>query len=818
MNHLSRRAFIIAASMAPQAGALEIAAQNRPVPNDGARKSFLLPAHPEAAGGPPAAEQMANPAAEVLTRFRHMPEFRKELGWKLAYTQHSMYMFIDEDRGEPRVGERTSPWGAPDASIYVERIRRNLASLDKIPGLMLSYDFPGVDIELIAQEFPDALEQMQRMHKRGVFDFVNGTYSGAHLQILSSESNWRQFEYGLEVFQRLFGKKMNTFAFQENGLHQQLPQILKHFGYEMISAPGGFPWAMEIIDGPFEIESSHNGTNFLREEEFVWAEALDGTRLPFYLVQPVQGSFYGDWNLKRAMEAGFEGPPPVWLYCPDMEEVDQTNCESMAELFDFVLLETELLKRVREAPPHAKARIFSYWSYAEGVWAEELLRSIRAAEYAALMAEAVQAMGKQAGSSIDRTEDLREIWRTIIKYQCHDVMWIETTDLRRKGIDRDNECAVKCSAIVSEIAGHLVGGERNAISVFNGLPWARRALIEVENEEVPGGGPAFQEFEGKVFGVRELPPGGFRSFPIAASATPSKEIPLPPKITTAHYSVELANGLISQITTEEGKGLLSAANYLGGELRAKIHDKWVDNRSADCQFFDGEVCYILTRAFVLGDIPVKERYFFFRNENFIKAELEFDFQGNEVGNFWMDETKLNVYYPTCGHEIHYDIPFGYVAGRAHRVLFAANWLSCGGLVYVNWGTVKHWVRNGVIANVLAWGGNTFDNRIDFDFWVSKQQYDLKLYGKQTIKYALIPLAEFDGNRIVRAVEDLTTPVFVTKGGGEKSFYEIRNQDLAVTAVFEKQGKLWARGYDLPSSNEDGMRGFEIFNSPIEELT
>ena len=820
MNHLTRRAFIVAASLLPQAGAIEMAARNLPNPEagKGQGKFSLLPAAPAAGGGAPAAQQEAAVVQELVKRFRHMPAFRKELGWKLAYTQHSMYMFIDEDRGEPRVGERTSPWGAPDASVYVDRIRRNLASLEKVPGLLLSYDFPGVDIESIARDFPDVIEQMQRMHKKGVFDFVNGTYSGAHLQILSSESNWRQFEYGLEVFERFFGKKVKMFAFQENGLSQQLPQLLKHFGYEMMSAPGGFPWAMEIVDGPFEMESSHNGTNFLRHEEFVWAEALDGSKLPFYLVEPMQGNFNGEWNIKRAIDLGMSGPPPVWLYCPDMEEIEQKTCDSIAELFDFVLLETELLKRVQEAPPRPKARIFSYWSYAEGVWGEELLRANRAAEHAALMAESLQAMGGQAGSSVDRKEELGKIWRTIIKYQCHDVMWIETTDLRRKGIDHDNECAAKSHTIMDEIAGTLVGGEGNTLAIFNGLPTARRALIEIEGKEAPGGSPAFQAFEGKAWGVRELPPGGFRSFSLAGGgATPSKEISLPSKITTAHYTVELANGLINQITMENGKGLLNAGNYLGGELRAMIHDQWQDNRSADCHLFEGQVCYTLTRSSSLGDIPVKERYFFFRNDNFIKVELEFDFHANEVGNFWMDETKLNVYYPTGGGGIYHDIPFGYVSGRAHRPLFAANWISCGGLVYVNWGTVKHWVRNGVIANVLAWGGNTFDNRIDIDYWVTRQQYDLRLYGKQTIKYALIPLGEFDGNRIVREVNDLTAPVFVTKGSGEKSFYEVTNKDLAVTAVFEREGKVWARGYNLPTGKKTRWREFEIFNSPIQAL-
>jgi hypothetical protein len=731
-----------------------------------------------------------------------------------------MYMFIDEDRGIPTVGERTLPWGAPDASVYVGRIRRNLASLEIVPGLMLSYDFPGVDIESIARDYPDVIGQMQRMHKRGVFDFVNGTYSSAHLQILSSESNWRQFEYGREVFERLFDKKVKMFAFQENGLNQQLPQVLKLFGYEMISAPGGFPWAIEIVDGPFEIESSHNGTNFLRGEEFVWAEALDGTMLPFYLVEPTQGwgDFNGDWNIKRAIDLGMVSPPPVWLYCPDMEEVERKACDSIAELFDFVLLETALLKRVKEAPPHAKARIFSYWSYAEGVWGEEMLRANRAAENAALMAEGIQAMGRQAGLSINRKEDLGQIWRTIIKYQCHDNMWIETTDLRRKGIDHDKECAKRSYMIMDEIAGKLVESGENSLAIFNGLPSARRALIEIEGKEVPGGGPAFQEFEGKSVGVCALPPGGFRSFSLAGGgATPSKEISLPARITTAHYTVDLANGLINQITTAKGKDLLKTGNYLGGELRAMIHDQWQNNRSAECHLFEGEVCYILSRSASLGDIPVKERYFFYRKYNFIRVDLEFDFHANEVGNFWMDETKINAYYPTTGGGIHYDIPFGYTSGRADRPLFAVNWISCGGLVYVNWGTVKHWVRNGVIANVLAWGGNTFDNRIDFDDWVSQQQYDLKLYGKQTVKYALIPFDEFDGNRVVREVNNLTAPVFVTKGSGEKSFYEVNNKDLAVTAVFEKEGKIWARGVNLPTGKKTGYRDFEIFNSPIQEL-
>jgi hypothetical protein len=819
MDQVTRRSFLATASLLPSTAAIDMPAQGQGKP---APKETKKPA-PQSSGqatseGNPNVNAVSSPAKQVLERLKHWPYLRGQLGWKVAFTQHSMYMLIDEDRGVPMVGERTTPWGAPDAAVYVERIRRNLASVEKNPGLVLTYDFPGADFEAIERDFPDVITKLQEMHRKGVVDFVNGSYSSAHLQNLSSESNWRQFEYGLAVFERLFGKKVKLFTFQENALTQQLPQILSQFGFEMITAPGGFPWAAEIVEGPFEFVSEWRGTNFLRNEEFVWAEALDGTSLPFYLVQPTPvDGLKSDWNIKRGIDLGMAGPPPVWLYCPDMEEVDRKTYDSYSELFDFVLLEPALAERFKLAPPRAKARIFAYWSYAEGVWAEEYLRANRAAELAALQAESIQAMGRQAGSPLYQSSEIGRIWRDIIHYQSHDVTWIEVTDMRREAINQCAEGALKSQRVSEAVARTLAGSDSSSIAIFNGLPAPRRAVIEIEGKDVPEGGPPFQEFEGRAWGVRELPAGGFKSFPVG-SALPAKEISLPPKINTMHYGVEFSGGLIEQLTTADGKNLLKPGSYLGGEMRAMIHDQWKDNRSADCRFFEGEVCYILSRASSLGEIPVEERYFFFRNENFIKAQVEFDFHANEVGNFWLDETKLNVYYPTAGTDIYYDIPFGYVAGRADRPLFPTNWIYCGGLAYVNWGTVKHWVKEGVIANVLAWGGNVFDNRMDFDFWTSHQQYDLRLYGKQKIKYALIPYSEFDGNRVVRDVSDLTTPVFVTKGSGEKSFYELKNRDLAVTAVYEKEGKVWARGCRLPSDHPSKWRNWEIFNAPVEELT
>jgi hypothetical protein len=194
-----------------------------------------------------------------------------------------------------------------------------------------------------------------------------------------------------------------------------------------------------------------------------------------------------------------------------------------------------------------------------------------------------------------------------------------------------------------------------------------------------------------------------------------------------------------------------------------------------------------------------------------------DFNGNEVGYYWLDETKLNVYYPTVGHQVYHDIPFGFVEGRQRRPLFAINWLYCGGLVYVNRGTVKHWVDNNVIANVIAWGSCILDNRIHFDFWTQKQQYDIRLYGRHKIEYYLIPFGEFDGNKIVRTVNDAVSPVFMTKGRGNRSFYNVPDDNIAVTAIYAQDKQVWMRGYKMPSNKISSYRNFEIFNQQLDRV-
>jgi hypothetical protein len=628
--------------------------------------------------------------------------------------------------------------------------------------------------------------------------------------VLGSESNWRQFEYGLEIYRERFAKNVDVYARQETGLHQQLPQILNLFGYRYMTLPA-FHSIIKFTGGTLEYMNNDGIYLPLSGQEFVVSTGLDGTGIPAYMWMTP-----GEWEDRTdQFEMDLYSGPKIFYEFPDLEDVDEDDFNEYKNMYDWVLLGQALDERYEAAPPTATASIYSYWSYLEGVWAEELMRNNKLAEEMAVLAEQVQAMGSMAATGADKTTGLKAIWKEILKSQHHDISWIEVTDLRRKSISRLQTARNDANAILNEISEGLVTYDPSSLAVFNGLPRHRDCLIDLtDNQSFKG--VALQKFNERSIGFARIPAGGFKSFPEEGKAVKSKSGKLPGTIHASLYEVALdENGLIRQISIN-GKEQLSQGDYLGGELRARIDQEWVTNREAEARYYSGPVYDVVQRESMLGHIPVKERYFYFKEKPVIKVEIDFDFHGDEVGNMWMDNTKINVYYPTKGKVVHHDIPFGYIEAREDRPLFATNWLHCGGIVYVNRGTIKHRVQDGVIANVLAWGSKHYSNRLHWDYWTSQAQFDIRLYGQQKIEYYILPVGEFDGKQIVSEVTDLVSPVFITRGKGENSYYESGDENLSPTSVYWKDGRIWMRGYKLPAGDQSGYRDWEIFNEPLKE--
>jgi hypothetical protein len=505
---------------------------------------------------------------------------------------------------------------------------------------------------------------------------------------------------------------------------------------------------------------------------------------------------------------------------PDMMEVDDDLYKELNTTFTTTLLEDAFRETWLKNQSHNKVRLSTNWSYAEGVWAEELLRQNKRAEEQAVLAESLCCLASLAGFPVNYKETVKSIWHDILKYQHHDVHWTEVSDLRQKAIDK-LEAGVSVSvelaghaaaAFISKDPGDGVGRGERHISFFNVTSRRRRVLVELDATAFPETPEGFQRFEDRFIGVVDLPAFSAKSFQTRSGAEVAKKGQFLYNISTSAYKVELSdNGLIRRLSSG-GKEILRLGEYLGGEIRCIAGDIWHTNRDAECTFFTGSVFDVLERRYTIAGVFGRERYFFYKTIPVIKAKIEFEFDGNEIGNFWADYSKLNVYFPTSGSEIHHDIPFGYQKGLPDRPLYATNWLHSGGLVYVNRGTVKHWVSDGVLANLLAWGSNQFDNRIHYGGENRYAAYDQKLRGRRSIEYYLIPYGTFDGNKICTDVESLTFPVFTVPGKADTAFHPPLDGKRIVTALHEKDGAVYVRGYALPSCLSE--RGFEIFDEPV----
>lgn len=185
------------------------------------------------------------------------------MDFKLALVQHPMYFLIQADS---ICAERTPSWGANDITEYIHRIRENLAILRKYPQLKLGYEWSAYELELLNQDAPEVFLEMMEMVKTGRCTLYNGTYSQPHLQILSSEANYRQFEVGKKVYQELCHHQVMIYAHQECSLNEQTPQLLNAFGIHYMPLPHFM--STLVVDGGEFIFHSREGTMSVHGSEF----------------------------------------------------------------------------------------------------------------------------------------------------------------------------------------------------------------------------------------------------------------------------------------------------------------------------------------------------------------------------------------------------------------------------------------------------------------------------------------------------------------------------------------------------------------------
>ena len=741
--------------------------------------------------------------------------------WIWACVQHPMPLLV-EDRGQPTVLERIPPWGDPSLRAYVAKFTDVCESLERFPELRIDFEISAKELEDVARESPATLDRMKSLWQRGKLGFVGGDYAQAHYHVYGAESCLRQIERGLAVFRALIGCEVRVFFHQETGLHEQLPQILRAYGYT-VAVPPRFPWALRFTSCPSVEFASHYGTlEFVRDEDLASWQGLDGTTIPLYVSMPApslsteiievfrrhaDASFRPeefeerdpfDRFMDRERSKAPVNVPRILIETPDMKRIDESYVAARSAACTFSKLEDALASVVDTRHPIGTVSLYPYWSYIEGVWAEQLSRANRRAETAAYQAEALDAL--RALVQRRSPNGVESIWENILSSQHHDVYWIETTDLKRRALGWLEQAIDESQSIISASIEGLTGGSTGTTSepgrflCVNTLPFHRAGLLELE---VPGGldderasllqgtfGDSLVVVpEGEGTGPRRIVlaettgVSGFgwidRQQPSRSSSSTRR-----PRSTTSEsfeaetdrYRIRIRHGGIIESLTERVSGVevIGSSGAVGNELRAKLEDgTWISSRdiTTPLEILETPVASIVSVHGRLGPIGLHEDIVISRWCARIDFRMTLDFGRApiSVGDFWDDTTKLNVYWPirSTGHVVH-DIPFGVVSARSGRPVFCTTFLDTSddraGFAYFNRGTTKHWMDGGVLANVLAWGGRKFSNRHP-GLWEHVDLYDLRLVGSQTIEYAILPHpGDYREGNVPREAQQYTTPL------------------------------------------------------------
>lgn len=763
--------------------------------------------------------------------------------WKTALIQHPMYLVIREDT---TCAERTPPWGEPTIELYIERVRRTLHRLREHPQLKIGFEWSGLELELLARDAPNVFSEMCELAHAGRVAFYNGTYSQPHLQVQSAEANVRQFEYGAKVYRELCNYDVLTYAHQETSIHDQLPQLLNAFNIQYSALPQ-FPSTLHWLDEG-EIILRLGEPHFFHGRAFMWWVGLDGTQVPLYLTphrHPV-----AEWITRETM-AGLMNGPSILLENRDLFDVNADWLAARAGA-EMVLLDQAFADQLAQSPPRGHVRHFSYWSYIEGIRAEELSRTNWIAETGALQAESLDAMAwALLGRPAPATDAL---WKTILTSQHHDAYCFCAPELRAKAIGWLHEATVTAQAM-SDDAAQAIAAQVDAtkqeglpLIVFDTIPHTRRAVVTVQ---VPPGYSRLTDSQGNLLPVQVITEGDSSSLKFLAQSQglgyetywlADAEAIVQETQTDAPFTFE--NAFYRATIQPDGTFSSLIVKPLNAELLAETAPRGNFLQATDSTGISPQLNPGLTgkppwqipplpkelhwqvdspmqlRTTPLGSmvsvnarlgeqVSIALSIDLYHDFPRIDLTYDFDFKDASIGIFYLDETKLRVgWHLAYDGEICHDIPFGIVQTEPECPILPTSWIDISdgvkGLAFFHQGTFKHWVRDRTLFNLLAWGEET--NAIGDRAWRENwaKSFDQRLRGRHTLHTALYPHAgTWRAANVVRASQSYNRPMLgyvVARHAGtlpsSVMLLNLREPEFAVTSVKTDDAQIACRLYSF----------------------
>ncbi|MDR2049272.1 MAG: hypothetical protein LBP69_07435, partial [Treponema sp.] len=726
--------------------------------------------------------------------------------------------------------ETVPPWGGESVYGYSVKMRDMLLKVLDTPELKIDFDISAKELLLFLENIPEGRDLMKNLIAQGRLGFVGCDYSQAHYGTARSESALRQLRMGAAVFKEQLDIRADTFQHQETGLFENLPQLLYAFGIRK-SAIHAFQAAFEFLEIPtLEICSNFGELELIRNETMAAWRGLDGTCIPIYL--PVVQCFRNKSSLEkseslRTYPTGYEESRGLYrngsiiVQCPDLVSIDDRYISSRKQAGDFWLLSEAIDEELKTVSRLPKIRYYTYWSYAEGEFGEMMYKKYRSGEEKLLAAETMQVFASKSGKNYP-VFDAASAWDKLLTAQHHDVCWLDTRELKEWAVAGIEDAEKSAADYIAECARLMRGPKdgRMYVNVFNTLPVERGAMAVIDIGE--------DKNYGVYDGDRELPSqkdNGKLAFTVQAEGLSRKSYELREKPGNAPPAAEVCrgpwtfhNGLMSVTILPDGR-IASIFSKLSGErlkvpgnlikgrlIRENGGEQWISNEHA-AESMTVEKGPLYDKATIRGaieDIPYNLVIRLARGcSQTIDFELELAFNKHEIGDFYHDESKLNIYWELNQQkpEIIIDEPFGWIKQRPERPLLAANFTGLfengTGLVFRHTGTPKSWVSGSVYANLIAWGSNNFTNRFHW-FWSGVDKYDMRLDRPCRYKYS-VSIAENDNiPGIVQKTSGDITPLVALRSDAPvepRSLLTVRNKTLVTTAVEQKEDGIAVRMYN-----------------------
>ncbi|MBM3705037.1 MAG: hypothetical protein FJW66_00785 [Actinobacteria bacterium] len=842
--------------------------------------------------------------------------------FKWAVCQHPMTLIIKEDETSL---ERIPPYGAESFHAYYLKIKENLDYLKEHEFAKVCFETSILETMFILDSYPEIKELFVDLIKQGKLSFVGGTYGQVHSQTLTSESNFRQFELGLEKYRELFGIDIRLYAVQEPGHHEQMPQLLKAFGIKFATLPT-FTYSLIFLE-EYELVSfmemawmkftKNRGMEqdqitrlcFTKNNEFAMWAGLDGTEIPLYLIDPMRWCRRED--IRNEYKKDLYSSPPVRLYLTDLLDFNPEIVNETLESADFVLADRAIAKRYRKSGRERvpRVRLYSYYSYLEGSKADKAYVNNRSFEDLVLGAQSLEAYLRLNNLPGIPYMDWEEAWRVLLETQHHDICYPDAPLLQEWATEKIANCIFrlnpgieKLKVLLSNLSIHLkrkkavperknrrkmVSGNgwgcredndcRNGddggkggndscggLVIFNCMPHDITCVVKLDIHEKPSGtgklnkapineNPVLQDSSGRFidcqtgsedgdkylyfidtvngFGAKTLK---FLSSDFSSTGISSgnpiyrEEKTKKGEIVNRFYRCDVnAKGEIKNILINDGErtgtgenfkynkriifedraNMLAASFCDGSPVKFKV-------KPGRFRQENGKVYDLVETEGTFDRSCYKREAKFYRQIPRIDFKITFDFDNQQVGNFFLEETKLCTVWSVKGlKKIRHDIPFGVVMGRKSRPLYALTWINCemensASFTILPKGKIKFFEKDGLLYNLLAWG----DEGVDFMRVggtcapeILKGHFDLRLDGRYSFEYSLYIHKATPGNQeLFRIAAALARPFISVYSENfsepdEDIIFKFRSKNIFSTSVFSNSRKVKCRFFECNGS-------------------